>query len=73
MSNLAPLVLFGTWLRKLRLKRGFSQERLAELAGLHRNYVGMVERGECNVSLLTLIALARALNVKLTDLIKPVR
>ena len=58
------LVLFGAELRKLRLKRNLSQEGLAELVGLHRNYVGMVERGECNISLITVVALARVLSVK---------
>ena len=73
MSNPDPLVLFGAGLRKLRLKRDLSQERLAELAGLHRNYVGMVERGECNISLIAVIALARALNVKPSKLVEPIR
>ena len=58
------LLLFGAEIRKLRLKRNLSQERLAELAGLHRNYVGMVERGECNTSLIAVVALARVLSVK---------
>ena len=58
------LLLFGTEIRKLRLKRNLSQERLAELAGLQRNYVGMVERGECNISFIAVLALARVLKVK---------
>ena len=51
-------------MRKLRLQRGLSQEKLAELADVHRNYVGGVERGERNIALLNIVALARALQVK---------
>jgi transcriptional regulator with XRE-family HTH domain len=62
--------LFGKRVRTLRLERGFSQEKLAELADLHRNYVGGVERGERNIGLLNIVALARALKVKPAELLE---
>ena len=67
---LAPglLVRFGEKVRELRQHKGVSQERLAELCGLHRTYVSSVERGERNISLLNIAKLAAALDVSLTDI-----
>lgn len=59
---------FGDRLRLLRAQAGLSQERLAEQAGLHRTYVGSVERGERNVSLDNIHALADALRVPVAEL-----
>ena len=64
MRDRDPLMLFGKRLRELRLERNLSQEKLAELAELHRNYVGGIERGERNVSLVNIVKLARGLNIR---------
>jgi transcriptional regulator with XRE-family HTH domain len=58
-------------LRALRRSQKLSQEELAELCGLHRTYVGSVERGERNVTLSSLEALARAFNVSVPTLLTP--
>lgn len=57
----------GDRLRLMRDERGLSQEGLAHLAGLHRTYVGSVERGERNIGLDNLYALADALEVTPRD------
>jgi transcriptional regulator with XRE-family HTH domain len=58
-------------LRRLRAERDLSQEALADLAGLNRNYVGMIERCENAATVDTLEALARALDVEVWALIDP--
>jgi transcriptional regulator with XRE-family HTH domain len=62
------LAALGRALRELRTERGMSQEDLADAAGLHRTYVGGVERGERNVAFLNIVKLAGALHVTPTEL-----
>ena len=66
------LVRVGRRVRELRTKAGLSQEDLAERAGLHRTYIGGIERGERNVGLLNLVRLARALSVRTSSLLEGV-
>lgn len=64
-----PLLLkFGKKVRKFRHKRGFSQEKLADRAGLHWTYISGIERGIRNVSLKNINKISEALRVKLKDL-----
>lgn len=62
--------IFSENLRKIRLEKKMSQEELAEESGLHRTYIGSVERGERNISIDNMERLALALNVKLQDLLE---
>ena len=65
------LVLFGHNVQLARKKLEISQEKLAELAGVHRTYIGMIERAEKNITLCNIEKIAKALNVKITDLLAP--
>lgn len=62
---------FAANLRRARIAKGLSQELLAELAGLHRTYIGSVERGERNISVDNMEQLARAVGVPLVALLSP--
>ena len=62
-------IFLGRKIRAERENRGISQERLGELAKVHRTYVGMIERGEKNITLQNLVKFARALNLNVRDLI----
>lgn len=67
-----PRILFGKRVRELRLALDLSQEELAERAELHRNYVGGVERGERNVSLLNIVKLAHGLDAEPSELLETI-
>jgi len=61
------LIKFGNKVRKERNKLGLSQEGLATKAGVHRTYIGMIERAEKNITLENIEKVAKALNLKLSD------
>lgn len=54
---------FGRRVRELRKQKGYSQEQLADKAGLHRTYIGAIERGEQNVSIDNIDKIAKALKI----------
>jgi len=62
-------VAFGRAVRRFRLSRKFSQEELADLADIHRTYIGDVERGTRNISLVNMCRIAHALEVPLSRII----
>ncbi len=61
---------FGSKVRYYRELLGLSQEKFAERANVHRTYIGTVERGETNITLVNVYKLAKALEVTVTQLIK---
>ena len=64
------LVKFGERLREERLRKKLTQEELGRIAGMHRTYIGAVERGEKNLTLTNLLKIAKALKVKTVDLLE---
>lgn len=66
----STLVKFGYAIRDERKKAGLSQEKLAELADVHRTYIGMIERAEKNITLLNLEKIAKGLHVPMSRIMK---
>jgi transcriptional regulator with XRE-family HTH domain len=64
-----PQAAFGKAMQKYRHELGVSQEKLALMCGIHRTYIGSVERGERNISIQNMIRIAEALGVPLSKLI----
>jgi len=63
-------IAFGQRVREERLKQSLSQEELAARAGVHRTYIGMIERAERNITLDSIDKIAKALNISISDLLK---
>jgi transcriptional regulator with XRE-family HTH domain len=68
-----PRAEFGKRVRSIRNDLGWTLEELAEEAGMHWTYIGSVERGERNLSLINIVRLARALGVGPEDLVRGLR
>lgn len=69
MKKNSSLIDIGLRIRAERTRLGLSQEKLAAKAKLHRTYIGMVERAEKNITLLSLKKIATALNKSIKDLL----
>lgn len=63
------LINFGKKVQSIRKEKGMSQENLGEKAGLHRTYIGMIERAEKNITLLNVEKIAQALDIRIQDLL----
>ncbi len=68
MEKEALAMRFGALVRRLRSAKGYSQERFAEVCRVDRSYMGMVERGEVNVTLAMIVKMAGGLGISLVDL-----
>lgn len=69
MTKKKILILFGNKVREIRKEKGLSQEELSFKAELHRTYIGMIERAEKNITLTNIEKIAKALDVKVKDLV----
>lgn len=63
------LIFLGQNIRRLRERKNISQEQFGKMVGVHRTYVGMIERGEKNMTIFSLQKFADALGMKVRDLI----
>jgi len=70
MSSENILGIFGGNVQKYRKEKQISQEKLAEIAGVHRTYVGMIERAEKNITPRNMEKIAQALEVEIRDLLE---
>ncbi len=69
MINEHLITEFGLRIKKLRNEKNISQEKLAFLSGFHRTYIGMIERGERNISLTNIAVFAKVFELTVSELI----
>ena len=66
-NNSKILKFFGERVRELRTQKNLSQEQLANLADVHRTYIGMIERAEKNITLINIEKITKALDIELKE------
>lgn len=64
------LIEFGARVKVLRQEKGLTQEQFAKICALHKNYIGMVERGERNPSLKNIVVIAKGLEISISELMR---
>jgi len=64
------LIKFGKKVRQERINKGYSQEAFADKVGVHRTYIGMIERAEKNITLLNIKKIADGLDISMSELMK---
>ena len=69
MINRFLLNEFGERIKQLRLQKNISQEKLSFLSGFHRTYIGMIERGESNISISNIAVFAKVFELNISELI----
>lgn len=69
MANEFLLKEFGNRIRQLRIEKKFSQEKLSFITGFHRTYIGMIERGERNISLTNMAVFAKVFEINISELL----
>lgn len=69
MINRFLLNEFGERIKQLRLQKNISQEKLSFLTGFHRTYIGMIERGERNISISNIAVFAKVFELNISELI----
>lgn len=69
MANEFLIAEFGNRIKQLRVAKNLSQEELSFLTGFHRTYIGMIERGERNISLINMAVFAKVFKISISELL----
>lgn len=72
MKSTELQIKLGSYLQKIRQANNLSQEDVSEKTGLHRTYIGSIERGERNITIKNLVIICKALDIKVSDLFREI-